>query len=129
MTTTVTRLVLARSFDESLDRILGSFIGEGFTIRTVDSGNLCGHGSARRLRYAVLDIVLPDRMRPGASSARAPAVGCRVTLFEFTDGCTLLTAEHMLRPDVAGPLLDISERIARALRLLTCASSRTVGAA
>ena len=56
------RLVLDRSFDEIVDQMLDAFIREGFSVRSLDGGDL-GRGSSfsrASRRYAQLDVILPD---------------------------------------------------------------------
>jgi hypothetical protein len=118
------RLVLDRSFDDAVDRVLDAFIREGFSVRSLDGGDLRrGRRSSSALRrYAQLDVVLPEL----ASSCAAlhvdddAIVGCRIAIFELTDSSTLLTVENPTRRYAVLSNLapEIDDRMARALRLV-----------
>ncbi len=128
------RLVLDRSFDEVVDQMLDAFIREGFSVRSLDGGDL-GRGSSlsrASRRYAQLDVILPDL----AASCAAlhvddhAIVGCRLALFELADSCTLLTAENPTGRYAAlsGLASRVDDRMERALRLVAHAHE-TVNAA
>jgi hypothetical protein len=123
MATNERRLVLDRSFDETVDKVLDAFIREGFSVRSLDGGDLRGRSRAGApRRYALLDMVLPD-LTCFCSPVHADdsaLVGCRLALFELTGCCTLLTAENpMMRYAVfSGLVPKVNERIAHALHLV-----------
>jgi hypothetical protein len=121
------RLVLDRSFDEAVDVVLDAFIREGFSVRSLDGGDLRGGRIESSRRYALLDVVLPE-LTCCATTLHADdnvLVGCRLALFELTGSCTLLTAENpMMRfPVLADLVSKVNERIGCALR--TVGESRT----
>jgi hypothetical protein len=114
------RLILDRSFERAMETVLDAFLREGFTVKPLDAGDLHQHthpGSS--LRYALLEATLPEQICQGARVPGGPPVlACRLSLFELTGSCTLVTAEN---PLVRYPLLSslaprVADRIGDALR-------------
>jgi len=127
------RLVLDQSFDDVVDCVLAAFIGEGFSVRSLDGGDLrAPSASAGHRRYALLGVVLPELSWRGSAlhADDSALLGCRLALFELTDSCTLLTAENpMMRyPGLAALVPRVNQRIATALGNV-CRRSVTVDAA
>jgi hypothetical protein len=118
VTTDERRLILDRSFERAMETVLDSFLREGFTLKPLDAGDL-RQPQGCSLRYALLEAELPElnfRGVPSASGERLLA--CRLSLYELTDACTLVTAEN---PLVRYPLLSslaprVGDRIGHALR-------------
>jgi hypothetical protein len=116
------RLILDRGFDRAVETVLDAFLREGFCINPVGAGDLHrpqSPGHARR--YAMVDAALPELVFGSKSAPEPPALlGCRVSLFELTASCTLVTVE---RPIGRYPVLTtlvprVAERIERAIRTL-----------
>ena len=80
------RIILDRGFDRTVDVVLDAFLQEGFRLNPVGAGDLRRQASPRTQRYAMLDAVLP-----GLAADPPTALGCRVSIFELTAGCTLVT--------------------------------------
>ena len=127
MTTDEQRLILDRGFERAMETVLGAFLREGFNVTPLDAGDLhhrdrlstCGGQSTERsLRFARLEATLPE-LSIAALPVEAPALlGCRLTLFELTGSCTLLTAENPVTryPLLASIVPRIADRVGRALR-------------
>ena len=97
MTSGRRRLVLDRTFDQTIDAVLSAFLGEGFAIKPVDGGDL--HERATdRLRYARLEATLPElRFVPSRRSEGLPGLlGCQISIFELAGSCTMVTASSHL---------------------------------
>jgi hypothetical protein len=117
------RLVLDRDFDRAVEVVLDAFLREGFTLRPVEGGDLhqpCVPGHPRR--YALLDASLPELafVSVDASERLSGVLGCRISLFELTGTCTLVTVAN---PLTRYPLLSLlvprlTERLGVALRLV-----------
>ena len=101
MESTARRLVLDRAFSEVLNNVLETFIREGFSVRSLDGGNLRRgpRSSSASRRYVQLDVTLPelDSSCAALHVDDSALVGCRLTLFELAHSCTLLTAENPTR--------------------------------
>jgi hypothetical protein len=116
------RLILDRGFDRAMETVLGAFLEEGFTVSPVGAGNLHrpdspGHGR----RYAMLDAALPELVCRSRETSEPPALfKSRVSMFELTGSCTLLTVENPTRQDSELAMLvsRVSERIGHVLRAL-----------
>jgi len=119
------RLVLGQGFDRAVETVLNAFLTEGFTIEPVDGGDLHQRcASADRLRYALLDATLPELSSvPSGCGGGLPAIlGCRISLFELTGSCTLVTASNPMAryPMLASLVPRLSERLAGALHTVQC---------
>jgi hypothetical protein len=124
MSTNDRRLVLGQGFDRAVETVLGAFLAEGFTIEPVDGGDLHNRGaSVDRLRYALLEAMLPELRFVPTGCGRLPAIlACRITLFELTNTCTLVTASSPLQryPTLASLMPRLSERLGGALHTVGC---------
>jgi hypothetical protein len=116
------RLILDRGFDRTVDTVLDAFLQEGFRMNPVGAGDLRRpETSPRTRRYAMLDAVLPELTFREAASSEPPAVlGCRISIFELTTACTLVTIE---RPVVRYPMLAalvprVTERVGHVVSIL-----------
>jgi hypothetical protein len=116
------RLILDRGFERTLETVLDAFLREGFCINPIGAGDLHrpespGHAK----RYAMCDAALPELVFRSKFATDPPALfGCRVSIFELTASCTLVTIE---RPIERYPVLTtlvprVAERIERAVRTL-----------
>jgi hypothetical protein len=117
------RLVVDQGFDRALEVVLDAFLCEGFTIRPVDGGDLhqrCAAGEP--LRYALIDASLPElAFVPVDDTDRLAAVlGCRISLFELTATCTMVTVSNPLTryPLLSSLVPRLTERLSGALRLV-----------
>jgi hypothetical protein len=117
------RLVVDQEFDRAVEVVLDGFLREGFTIRPVDGGDLhqrCAAGHT--LRYAMLEASLPElAFVPGVGvESLAPILGCRISLFELTGSCTLVTVSNPLTryPLLSSLVPRLTERLGGALRLV-----------
>ena len=116
------RIILDRGFDRTVDVILDAFLQEGFRLNPVGAGDLRRQPSPRTRRYAMLDAILP-----GLAVDPRTAPGCRVSIFELTAGCTLVT---IARPAVGYPvpaalLPQVAERVGHVVRMLVRTGSLT----
>ena len=118
------RLVLDESFERAVAAVAGAFLREGFTVEPRDAGDL--HDRAipgDRLRYALMEASLPELSfrLPDSCAARTALLGCRLSLFELTGSCTLITAENPLDryPLLASLVPRLAERVGDALRLMS----------
>jgi hypothetical protein len=116
------RLIVDRGFERTLETVLDALLDERFRIDPVGAGDLHRSQSCGQTRrYVMLDAVLPELdFRPQDASAPPAALGCRVSVFELTASCTLVTLE---RPIVPYPMLStlvprVSERLERVIRAL-----------
>jgi hypothetical protein len=121
MTLEERRLILDRGFDRALDVVLDAFLREGFKVNPTGAGNLHrpgGPGHARR--YAMFDAGLPELNFCAEKPGPPVLLGCRVTMFELTGSCTLVTVEEPVAhyPMLAALVPRINQRIAHAMRLL-----------
>ena len=120
MSTKDRRLILDQGFDHAVETVLSAFLAEGFTIEPVDGGDLHQRcASADRLRYALLKATLPElSFVPCGCGGGLPAIlGCRISLFELTGSCTLVTASNPLAryPMLASLVPRLSERLGGAM--------------
>jgi hypothetical protein len=124
MSTNDRRLVLDQGFDRAVETVLNAFISEGFSIEPVDGGDLHNRcTSVDRLRYALLEATLPELRFVSSGCGRLPAIlACRITLFELTRTCTLVTASSPLQrfPTLASLMPRVSERLDGALHTVVC---------
>src|SRR4030095_8713916 len=90
------QVILDRGFDRAMETVLRAFLEEGFALNPVGAGDLHrrdGPGHARR--YAMLDAAPPEvASRSSGASQAAASFTCRVTMFELTGSCTLVTVEN-----------------------------------
>ena len=115
------RLVIDHGFDRSIEVVLDAFLCEGFTIRPVDGGDMHQRSIAGDpLRYALLDASLPElTFVPGEGAESLAAIlRCRISVFELTGTCTLLTVSNPLTryPLLSALVPRLTERLLRALR-------------
>ena len=119
MSTNDRRLVLDQGFEGAVETVLNAFLSEGFTIEPVDGGDLHNRcASVDRLRYALLEATLPELRFVPSGCGHLPAIlACRITLFELTGTCTLVTASSPLQryPTLASLMPRLSERLGGAL--------------
>jgi len=122
MNTDERRLILDRGFERALETVLDAFLSEGFAINPVGAGDLHRPNSpGHERRYAMLDASLPELEFRPADEAAAPAVlGCRVSIFQLTGSCTLVTVENPIvrYPVLAALVPRVAERVERVLRAL-----------
>jgi hypothetical protein len=118
MTSGRRRLVLDRTFDQTIDTVLSAFLGEGFAIKPIDGGDLHERVSGR-LRYALLEATLPElKFVPSRPSEGVPALlGCQISIFELAGSCTMITASsHLGRyPLLASLVPRLDDRLNGAL--------------
>lgn len=111
------RVVIDRTFDRAVKRVLDGFLHAGFRITASEAGDLHERSHAgHSMRYAFLDATLPELPAP----SERPLPSCRLALFELNEACTLLTAENRLvRYPVLAPFATQNgDRIEDALRLI-----------
>jgi hypothetical protein len=124
MSTKDRRLVLDQGFEGAVETVLNAFLSEGFTIEPVDGGDLHNRcASVDRLRYALLEATLPELRFVPSGCGHLPAIlACRITLFELTGTCTLVTASSPLQryPTLASLMPRLSERLGGALHTVVC---------
>ena len=116
------RIILDRGFDRTVDVVLDAFLQEGFRLNPVGAGDLRRPASPRTQRYAMLDAILPE-----LPFEPPTALGCRVSIFELTAGCTLVT---IARPAVGHPVPAafvprVAERVGHVVRMLLRTGSLT----
>jgi len=115
------RLVLGRGFELAMETVLAAFLGEGFTVTPLDAGDLHHRDQpGRSLRFATLQVTLPELCFRGLPADTPTVLACRVSLFELTQSCTLVTAENPLTryPLLASMVPRLADRVARALRIV-----------
>lgn len=115
------RLILGRGFEPAMETVLAAFLREGFTVKPLDAGDLHQRdhpGSS--LRFATLEASLPELCFRGFPADTPTLLACRVSLFELTGSCTLVTAENPLTryPLLASMVPRIADRVGRALRVV-----------
>lgn len=120
------RVILDRGFDRSLAIVLDAFLHEGFTVEPTIAGDLHragGPGQARR--YASFDAGLAELNFCAGTSAHPALLGCRVSIFEMTWACTLVTMEEPVAhyPLLAALVPRITHRIDAAVRSLEADAS------
>jgi hypothetical protein len=116
------RLILGRGFEVAMETVLAAFLAEGFTLKPLDAGDLHQrHKLGGPRRFATLEATLPELCFQGFSENRPTLLACRVSLFELTGFCTLVTAEHPLTryPLLASMVPRIGDHVRRALRVVT----------
>jgi len=121
MTTYDRRLVLQERFELVIEKVVGAFLAEGFTVRPVDGGDLHHCATAcDSLRFAVLETSLPElsSVAIGSRAVKPAILTCRIALFEMIGDCTLLTAASPVAeyPLLAAVVPRLYERVGRALR-------------
>jgi len=116
------RLIVDQSFDRAVETVLGAFLTEGFSVEPVDGGDLHQRCDKAPLRYALIVATLPElRFAPGPCLGGLPAIlSCRISLFELTATCTLVTVSN---PVARYPLLALlvprlTDRLGGALGLV-----------
>jgi hypothetical protein len=120
MTNQQRRIVLDRPFAEAARTLLEAFAGQGFTIHSVDGGDLHEHTRPGvPLRYARLEALLPE-LTFGTVRSDSYVLGCEVSLFELAGCCTLVTIEAPLLhyPFLAALLPRMHARINAAMSVL-----------
>jgi len=121
------RLILDRGFERAMETVLSAFIREGFSVKPLEAGDLhyrerastcSGQTTNGSLRFALLEATLPELSFAALPGDAAALLGCRLTLFELTGSCTLLTAENPLTkyPLLASIVPRVADRVSRALR-------------
>jgi hypothetical protein len=117
------RLILDRGFERAVQTVVEVFALEGFRVAPVDTGYRHRRTEpGTPARYALLEATLPELTFRPARITQTPALfGCRVSLFELTGACTMVTVE---RPVVSYPRLAslvprIADRVGQAVRSLT----------
>lgn len=128
MSTSDRRLVMDQGFDRAVETVLDAFLTEGFRVEPVDGGDLHQRCATAPLRYALLVATLPElSFAPGPCLGGLPAIlSCRISLFELTATCTLVTVTNPMAryPMLASLVPRLTDRLAGALRL---AASRGAG--
>jgi hypothetical protein len=111
------RLILDRSFDASLDAVLAALVREGFAVNPLAAGDLHRPGYPGRMRrYASLEALLPEfALRTPVVGETTSECGCRVSIFELTVSCTLVTVEPPVAAHTASSALlpRVADRIER----------------
>jgi hypothetical protein len=124
MSTNDRQLVVDQGFDHAVETVLNAFLAEGFAIEPVDGGDLHHRcTSVDRLRYALLEATLPELRFVPTGCGRLPTIlACRITLFEVTNTCTLVTASSPLQryPTLASLMPRLSDRLGGALHTVGC---------
>jgi len=115
------RLVLDRGFERALATVLTAFIGQGFTVKPAAAGDLRRPetaGDARR--YATLDAALPELVFRAGATPPPPLFTCRVSMYELSPSCTLVTVENPIvrYPALATLVPRMSERVGHVFRAL-----------
>ena len=116
------RLVVDQGFDRAVETVLDAFLTEGFTVEPVDGGDLHQRCDKSSLRYALLVATLPElSFAPGPCLGGLPAIlSCRISLFELTRTCTLVTVSNPMAryPLLATLVPRLTDRLGGALRLV-----------
>jgi hypothetical protein len=121
METRERRVVLDESFERAIVAVLDALMREGLKVHAIDAGDLHNHAApGAPLRFAMLEASLLDLRIPPAPAGEEH-LGCRLSVYELTGSCTLLTAEdpaarHPLAASLEPRLI---ERIGNALRQIT----------
>ena len=105
------RLILDRDFDRALGAVIDAFLEQRFTVTPVDAGDLHRAGApGLPLRYALLRATLPGM----------ETLDCRVSIFEMTGPCTLVTVEDPFarQPYLAVLMPRVVARVNDAIGLL-----------
>jgi hypothetical protein len=124
MNTEERRLILDRGFDRTVDTVLDAFLHEGFTLNPVGAGDLHRPEpgpDGRTRRYAMLDAALPEFVFRSIHSADAPVLlGCRISVFELTPSCTLVTIDNPVvrYPELAALVPRVAERVGHVVHVL-----------
>lgn len=122
------RLVLDRGFDGAVEAVLDAFLAEGFTVEPADGGDLHQRCSTAPLRYALLVATLPElSFAPGPGLGGLPAIlSCRISLFELTATCTLVTVSNPMAryPLLASLVPRLTDRLVGAMRLVAGRGAR-----
>lgn len=123
MNTEERRILLDKSFDRALETVLAAFLREGFTVKPVDGGDLHRQSASDPLRYAQLEASLPEISfrAAGRSVPASTLLACRLSLFELTGSCTLVTAENPIDryPLLSALVPQVTEHVGHALRLVS----------
>ena len=133
---TESQVVVDQAFERTLESVLEAFVREGFAIDPLEAGRLQFYTfPGDMLRYARIEATLPELCFAGSrtvadASANCSLLGCRISLYELTGACTLVTAENAL---LRYPLLEslvprVTRRIASALRELSRVASPSAAA-
>lgn len=133
---TESQVVVDHSFERALEVVLEAFVREGFAVDPLEAGRLQFYTfPGDMLRYARIEASLPELCFPGVethadAASNCSLLGCRISLYELTSSCTLVTAENAL---TRYPLLEslvprVTRRIASALRELSRVASPSAAA-
>lgn len=118
------RVLLDQRFERAVENVVDAFLREGFVIKPLDGGDLRRPTvPGEPLRYAQLEASLPGfgfRL-PNGRLSRSSFLACRLSLFELTKCCTLLTAENPLAqyPALQALLPRVTTQIEHALRVVS----------
>jgi len=118
MNTDERQLVIDQSFDQTLESVLAAFLREGFSVDPLEAGNLIFYKiPGDRLRYARIEASLPELSFTSGSQVQCGLLGCRLSLYELSRSCTLVTAENALTryPLLASLVPRVTRRISLAL--------------
>jgi hypothetical protein len=133
---TESQVVVDRPFERALEAVLEAFVREGFAVDPLEAGRLQFYTfPGDLLRYARIEASLPELSFSGAQTAANASsdcslLGCRISLYELTGSCTLVTAENALLryPLLASLVPRVTRRIASALRELSRVASSSAAA-
>jgi hypothetical protein len=117
------RLVVDQDFDRTVEAVLDAFLNAGFSVAPIEGGDLHQNGKpGGRLRYALLEATLPELCFVRAACRREvpPILGCRISVYEVTGSCTIVTTSNPLTsyPLLASLVPRLSERTRAALGLV-----------
>ena len=119
---------MGQGFDRAVETVLDAFLTEGFTVEPVDGGDLHQRCATAPLRYAMLVATLPElSFAPGPGLGGLPAIlSCRISLFELTATCTLVTVSNPVAryPLLASLVPRLTDRLGSALRLVAGQGAR-----
>jgi hypothetical protein len=119
---------MGQGFDRAVETVLDAFLTEGFTVEPVDGGDLHQRCATAPLRYAMLVATLPElSFAPGPGLGGLPAIlSCRISLFELTDTCTLVTVSNPVAryPLLASLVPRLTDRLGSAFRLVAGRGAR-----
>jgi hypothetical protein len=130
MATNDRRLIVAQSFDCTVETVIDAFLREGLTVTPVGGGDLRQHSAVGdALRYAVLEATLPE-LACAVGRRRAdvtPVLSCQIAVYELVGKCTMVTATSPVadRQELALLVPRLSERVGSALCTITRARAST----
>ena len=121
------RVILDRGFDRALSTVLDAFLRERFAITPTGAGDVHRpNTTGRPRRYAMLETVIPELdFRPVGTEPVTPLLGCRVSVFELTGSCTLVSIESPVvnYPALSGLVPRVTERLSRVVHTLLAAGN------